>query len=214
MKTNYVLIDFESVQVKSLALLAGEHFRVRLFLGPNHTKVPRHLVLAMHEFGERAKYVELETPGPNALDFHVAYYLGNLTAADPEGFYHVISKDTGFDPLIQHLKTKKILAARSESIEAMPCFRPAPVEIAAAKGSTPARSAASGNGLDGLVKLAVDDLIKRKAAKPRKVATLRSTVLARLGKDGEGSVDAVIDELFRAAYVMTEGDKVSYQLPS
>jgi len=32
LKTNYVLIDYENVHVQSLALLSGEHFRVRLFL--------------------------------------------------------------------------------------------------------------------------------------------------------------------------------------
>jgi hypothetical protein len=123
MKTNYVLIDLENVQVKSLALLVADHFRVHLFLGPNYTRLPTDLAIAMHEFGERANYVRLETPGPNAPDFHIAYYLGQLAAGDPAGFYHIISKDTGFDPLVQHLKTRKIFAARSESIEAMPCFR-------------------------------------------------------------------------------------------
>jgi hypothetical protein len=214
MKTNYVLIDFESVQVKSLALLAGEHFRVHVFLGPNHTKVPSDLVLAMQDFGERAKYVKLETPGPNALDFHIAFYIGQLAAADPTGFFHIISKDTGFEPLIQHLKGKKIFSARSESIEAMPCFQPAatpPAAVAKAPATSVSKRA---NGLDDLVKLAVDDLIKRKAAKPRKVTTLRSTVLARIGKDAAGSLDAVIAALVRAGYVKPEGDKVTYHLPS
>jgi hypothetical protein len=214
MRTNYVLIDFENVQVKSLALLAADHFRVHLFLGPNHTRLPTDLAIAMHEFGERANYVRLETPGPNALDFHIAYYLGQLAAADPAGFYHVISKDTGFDPLVQHLKTRKIFAARSESIEAMPCFRPAGPAQEAVQPPPPAPEAAGANGLEGLVKLVVDDLIKRKAAKPRKVATLRSTVRARLGKDGDGSLDAVIAALVGAGYVVVDGDKVGYRLPA
>ena len=208
MRKNYVLIDFENVQVKSLALLAAEHFRVHLFLGPNHLKLPRPLVLAMHDFGERARYVELDTSGPNALDFHIAYYLGNLAAADPEGYFHVISRDTGFDPLIKHLKSRKIFAARSESIEEMPCFLPA------SAAATPTAGATKGDGLDGLVKVAVADLIKRKAARPRKVATLRSTVLARIGKDAEGSLDAVIAAMFRAGHVAAEGEKVTYHLPA
>lgn len=208
MRTNYVLIDFESVQVKSLALLTGEHFRVHLFVGPHHAKLPRSLVVAMHEFGARAKYIELDTPGPNALDFHIAYYLGNLAATDPDGFFHIISKDTGFDPLIRHLKTKKVLAARSESIEAMPCFQPG----VAAAVSFP--SAPRVNGLDALVKVAVDDLIKRKAARPRKMTPLRSTVMARIGSEAESSLDAVIAALFRAGYVVAEGEKVTYNLPA
>ncbi len=40
MKTNYVLIDYENVQVQSLALLKGGEFQVRVFLGPNNTKLP------------------------------------------------------------------------------------------------------------------------------------------------------------------------------
>jgi hypothetical protein len=121
-KTNYVLIDFENVQVKSLALLKGDNFYVRVFLGPANLKLPVDLVLAMQGMGTRAMYITLETPGKNALDFHIAYYLGIMTKDDPAGFFHVISKDGGFDPLIHHLKGKKILAARSAAIEEMPCF--------------------------------------------------------------------------------------------
>jgi hypothetical protein len=63
LKLNYVLIDYENVQVKSLALLKGEQFRVRVFLGPNNKKLPVELVLAMQELGDRAEYIVLETPG-------------------------------------------------------------------------------------------------------------------------------------------------------
>lgn len=208
MKTNYVLIDFENVRVKSLALLEGDHFRIFLFLGPNHTKIPSDLVLAMHAFGQRAQYVRLETAGPNALDFHIAYYLGVLGAADPAGFFHVISADTGFDPLIAHLRGRNLFAARSESIEAMPCFRPAAPKNGAATAEN------TGDSLTQLLKVVIDDLIKRKAAKPRKVATLRSTVLARIGKDAAGSVDAVVAALVREGIVNMEGDKVTYHLPN
>jgi hypothetical protein len=207
MRVNYVLIDFENVHVKSLALLAADHFKVHVFLGPNHTKLPSDLVLAMHELGARGKYVRLAAQGKDALDFHIAYYLGALAAADPEGFFHIISKDTGFDPLIRHLKDKKVFAARSESVEGMPCFQLA------------AKAAASGDSksadvIAGLVKLVVDDLIKRKAAKPRKLVTLRSTVLARIGQTNAGMLDAVIAALLRQGYVTTEGDKVSYRFPA
>ena len=107
MKTNYVLIDYENVQVKSLGLLKGEQFQVRVFLGPKNTKLPIELVLAMQELSGHAEYTVLDMMGPNALDFQISYYLGVLTTIDPEGFFHVISKDTGFDPLLQHLKRER-----------------------------------------------------------------------------------------------------------
>src|SRR5687767_6909961 len=100
MKTNYVLIDYENVHVKSLALLQGGKFQVKVFLGPKNSRLPVELVMAMKELGDKADYILLETSSSNALDFHITYYLGALVTADPEGNFHIISKDTGFDPLI------------------------------------------------------------------------------------------------------------------
>jgi hypothetical protein len=205
LRPNYVLIDFESVQVKSLALIQGEHFHVHVFLGPTNPRLPRDVVLAMHSLGDKGHYVELDEAGPNALDFHIAYYLGKLVSADPTAFYHVISKDKGFDPLIRHLKTKGVFAARSESIEAMPCFN---------GRKSPTQPQKGDGDLDALVSLAIDDLIKRKAARPRKVSTLRSTVLARLGKSAGDRLDQVIAALVTNGHVIADGDKVTYRLPA
>ena len=47
-----------------------------------------------------------------------------------------VSKDTGFDPLLQHLKSKKVSASRVTSISGLPM-----VKVAASK-STPDRVAA------------------------------------------------------------------------
>lgn len=222
MRTNYVLIDFENVAVKSLSLLRAEEFRVVVFLGPNNTKLPVDLVLAMQDFGDRAEYVTLEKAGPNALDFHIAYYLGVLAAADPQGFFHIISKDTGFDLLIKHLKGKKIYSARSPSIESMPCFaaqapapaaKPAPAVAAApaAKKKAPPAGQSAGE----LIKIAVHDLIRRKAARPRKQKTLLGTLQVACGKDLPlESIQAVFEGLVDQGYVIVDGAKVSYALPN
>ena len=92
MNLHYVLVDYENVPVKSLALLQGEQFRVCVFLGKNNTRLDTELVMAMQKLGDRAQYVKLTTTGPNALDFHIAYYLGKLVSADATGHFHVISK--------------------------------------------------------------------------------------------------------------------------
>ena len=217
LKTNYVLIDYENVHVTSLALLKDEHFRVRVFLGPKNSKLPVDLVLAMQELGDRAEYTVLEASGPNALDFHIAYYLGVLAAADPTGFFHIISKDTGFDPLIQHLKTRKVLSARSASIVEMPCFSQAAVSAAGSNGAsgkdkpTPTVARAA---VDDMIKIAIGDLVKRKASRPRTPKTLRSTIHARCGKDVPAAeIDAVLKALVKRGYVKVNGAKVTYALP-
>ena len=55
----------------------------------------------MQALGDRANYVEIDGSGPNALDFHIAYYIGELATADPTGSFHVISKDKGSDPIFE-----------------------------------------------------------------------------------------------------------------
>jgi hypothetical protein len=218
MNTNYVLIDYENVQVKSLALLKGEHFRIQVFLGPKNLKLHRELVFAMQGFGERGKYIVLEAGGSNALDFHIAYYLGVLAAADPTGFFHIISKDTGFDPLLQHLKARGVSAARSVSIEAMPCFSQVASSATgsnqASRGSRP-KSAAVRSSVEDMITIALEDLIKRKAARPRTSKTLRSTIHARCGKDlPAADIDAVYEALVARGYVAVDGAKVTYSLPA
>lgn len=126
MRTNYVLIDYENVKIRSLAPLREEHFHVKVFLGPNNTKVPVALVLSMKAMGQRAEFVTLKTMGRNALGFHLAYYLGSLAAVDETASFHIISGDCSFDPLLRHLKTMNIHAMRSESIEKMSCFVASP----------------------------------------------------------------------------------------
>lgn len=226
-RTNYVLIDFENVQVKSIALLEGEHFRVKVFLGPKNTKLPAELVVSVQKLGDKAEYITLDTSGSNALDFHIAYYLGVLSTKEPVAYYHVISKDTGFDPLIQHLKSKNIYSSRSVSIEEMPCFA-AKKEVVVGvekaivsiqneqpevkKPTLP--SAKITSELDKNFKIVQEDLIRRKASKPRKVKTLKSTMQARCGKDVAPSIiNSIFQKMVTKGFVKIDGEKVSYALP-
>src|SRR4029079_11789301 len=99
MRTNFVLVDFENVQPKDLGLLKDGPFKVKVFLGPNQSKVPVALATGLQALGSNAEYVIVETAGRNALDFHVACFMGVLSSQDPTAFFHIISKDSGFDPL-------------------------------------------------------------------------------------------------------------------
>lgn len=204
--------------MKSLALLKGEQFQVRVFLGPNNTKLPVELVLAMQTLGDRGEYIVLETPGVNALDFHIAYYLGALATADPSGYFHIISKDTGFDSLVKHLKAKKVLSTRSVSVEEMPCFVAAATNGNSVNGGVidlKQSTATAKTSIDELTKIAVGDLIKRKASKPRTPKTLLSTIHAKCGKDiPVADIEAVYKGLVKLGYVKVNGTKVSYALPA
>jgi len=197
MKTNFVLVDYENVQPKDVGLFQDKPFKIKVFLGPNQAKVPVALASAMQSLGSNAEYIPLETAGNNALDFHIAYYIGVLSAEDPTAFFHIISKDTGFDSLIRHLRGKNIHAQRSTTIEAMPYFRPV-----------------ANAALEGQVTAVVADLVRRKASKPRTQKTLQSTIHALFKKElPEQRIALIFAALCKQGIVKVDGTKVTYQLP-
>ncbi|WP_303748073.1 PIN domain-containing protein [Stenotrophomonas pigmentata] len=140
-RINYVLVDHENVQPTDLNLLDREDVRLWVFVGAAQTKLSSELAIQMQAMRERADYVRISGNGSNALDFHIAFYIGQLAGVDPRGFFHIISKDTGFDPLVQHLKTKKILACRSAAVGDMPLFKPVLANAPVAPAPAPAPTA-------------------------------------------------------------------------
>ena len=90
MRTNYVLIDYESVQPTAMAILEQEHFKVLIFVGEKQAKVTFDVAAAMQRMGSKATYVKIAGTGPNALDFHIAFYIGQLAAAEPDAYFHIV----------------------------------------------------------------------------------------------------------------------------
>jgi hypothetical protein len=194
LRTNIVLIDFESVQPASLGLLAADHFRLKVFVGATQNKLPFDLVTAVQRMGERAEYVKIAGVGPNALDFHIAYYIGRLSCNEQDVFFHIISKDTGFDPLIQHLKDQNIFCRRWSSIEEIPATKPMAV-------TTP----------DERARLFLFKLQQLKATKPRTEQTLRNSVASHFQKQlTDDELSAVIDALRVPGHLSIAEGKVTY----
>jgi diadenosine tetraphosphate (Ap4A) HIT family hydrolase len=192
----YVLVDFENVQPKNLELLKEHPFRVLVFIGANQTKFPRHFVVAMQALGEQADYVEIAGSGPNALDFHIAYYIGELAGREPDAHFHIISRDRGFDPLIQHLKSKRIRVRREKDLAEIPELR---------IPDTTSRD----EQIDAIVR----NLRQRGHSRPRKVKTLQNTINTLFTKKLEqAELDAIIDELRKRNLIIVKQNNVSYRL--
>jgi hypothetical protein len=196
-KVNYVLVDFENVQPKNLSMLNDDSFRVFVFVGENQAKIPFDVASAMQKLGERGHYVKIAGAGKNALDFHIALYLGELAARDRNGYFHVISRDTGFDPLITHLRQRGLHAHREQDIAEIPPLR------------VPAGAATSDK-----VTAIIKNLAGRGASRPRKVRTLSNTIASLFKPKLENSeISAIVEELKAHGYVVVNGDNVAYRLP-
>ena len=123
MRTNFVLIDSENVKPDNIAKLKHQQFRVFVFVGANMKRLDFPVVDAVQSLGSNGKYVQISGNGPSALDFHIAFYIGKLSAEHPGAYFHVISKDTGFDPLINYLKDQKIFCSRWASVLEIPLLK-------------------------------------------------------------------------------------------
>ena len=80
MKHSFVLVDFENVQAKDIGVLNGGPFKIKVFVGANQAKIPLEMARALQTFGPNAEYIQIDGSGRNALDFHIAYYIGQLAA--------------------------------------------------------------------------------------------------------------------------------------
>lgn len=220
MRTNYVLIDYENVQPENLSLLGSEHFRIIVFVGQSQPSIRTGLAMALQSCGSRAAYVKIEGNGPNALDFHIAYYIGRLAEKDKTAFFHVISKDTGFDPLIAHLKTRGIFAKRSIKIEDIPALQIAtksPTEIASAAMTAIAPGAPSLAIATAPATHADTVLVHmKKMVKnlPRTDKALRRMLLTWLRPINEADRERVLQELIRLKIVVIDNGRVRYSLPA
>jgi hypothetical protein len=196
MPTNYVFIDFENVQPSDLRAFNQEYVRVIVFVGANQSKIPTDFAVALQKFKDRGEYVIISGNGPNALDFHIAFYLGQRASEDPKAFFHIVSKDSGFDPLIEHLKANKVRASRVPDIGSL-AFVKAATEAANDPVST-----------------VVAILRKSGAAKPRSVKTLTSSIKTSLHSfHSPVDPDLVVQELAKRKLIKIDGLKVAYLLP-
>jgi hypothetical protein len=194
-RTNFVLIDSENVKPEYIEKLRQEHFRVVVFVGANLKRLDFAIVNALQSLGSNGSYVQISSHGPSAMDFHIAYYIGKLAAAHPDAYFHIISKDKGFDPLVKHLKNQKIFCSRSASVLEIPLVK-------------------STNHLSPRQR-ATDFYEKRIAlakSRPATVTSLRSAILSHFHRlISEEEVTEILDALTVAGPILINGKKVTYQ---
>ncbi|GGB99191.1 hypothetical protein GCM10007205_05630 [Oxalicibacterium flavum] len=196
MKTHYILIDFENVQPRFIDEVDAEHFRLLVFVGSTQSRLPYDVASAMQKLGERAQYIKISGIGPNALDFHIAFYIGRIAALDPQACFHIVSHDRGFDPLIAHLKELGIAADRVEAV--------ADIHFIASGAADKTRERAD----------AVWQRLAGNGTRPRTVRTLASSIAAQFQKSlDDAELAAIIELLVNDGRITINGTRLSYALP-
>ena len=191
-RTNYVFVDFENVRETDLDRIAGKPVQVRLILGERHKSLPLKVVKLIQIYAEQVRLVETALNGKNALDFVLAYEIGVESEKDPTGYFHVLSRDKGFDALIRHLKGKDIFAARHTA------FGEIPVLMNLAERS----------------KLLAAHFKANQASRPKKRKALEALIQAAFGKalsnaEVEETIQGLVAEKIMA---LSEKGEVAYKI--
>ncbi|MCP1660732.1 PIN domain-containing protein [Neisseria perflava] len=119
----HLLIDFENVQPDAAQFnQLDENGHIWLFLGVLQQKtLPLELCEALCRFGKNVHFVRIVRSGKNALDFYLSYYLGRITEQDKAADICILSRDGGYDVLVEHLTHSKLCrsVARYADIQEM-----------------------------------------------------------------------------------------------
>jgi hypothetical protein len=119
-RTNYIFVDFENVQETDLDRIANKPVKVTFVLGERQKRLPVALARKLLKYAGQVVLVETGRSSKNALDLVLAHYTGEARKADPQGYFHIVSKDKDFDALIGHLKDNGVLAARHAAFSEIP----------------------------------------------------------------------------------------------
>ena len=201
---NHVFVDFENVHQVDASVIGAKSVNFTLLLGAKQTKLDAALVEKLMEHAASGQLIRLASSGKNALDFTLAFYVGRTVSADPAAYIHIVSKDTGFDPLIEHLRSRHIHAHRHDSFATLTC-------PGTAKTATVASKAESA-GQEEPVNRVLEHLRKNVANRPKRKKTLLSHLQSQLGKDAtDADVAALLEKLQKAGHIsIVDKDAVTY----
>jgi hypothetical protein len=190
---NHVFVDFENVYEIDPALIGAKSTEFTLLIGPENKKLDLDVVEKLLTHAGAVQFIRL---------------------ADPAGYFHLISKDKGYDPLLDHLKGKHVHVRRHEDFASLSAtLLPIPAQqppAAIAQARQPAKPALSGDAAHLL------EILRSFASRPRTRKTLTRHVITVLGnKINEEQAGHLIRELCSAGKIAINAqDKVEYRFPS
>ena len=191
-RTNYIYVDGENVRALDLDLITNRPVVVVLVLGEHDKALPVPLVGKMLEHPNQVRIERSVQTGKNALDFVLACLVGQRVAAEPTAFYHIVSRDKGFDALVKHLKERKIFALRHDEFSLIPILLPV-------ESMTP----------EALVELAKNRLGKNPSNRPKKRKGLLNLVHGLFGKRlAPEQVEAVLQRMVSTQAIEIGADEI------
>ncbi len=202
----HVLVDWENVQPgeADIRALVPDVTDVWVFHGPHQKKMETH----HSAFGERATRVPIARAGKNALDFHLAFYMGYIASRHPDARFVVLANDHGYGPMVDHAID---LGFAARQVGFGP---PAPRKPVVQPPGTPAVVEAKAVASPELDKALahVQASLRKTTSRPGKEASLATAIRSLLGGNADAErVAAVLSGLLASGtVVIDEAGRVRY----
>ncbi len=112
------LIDYENTGVKGLYGIEKLHEEdlIVVFYGPKTGAVPFDDHVRISSAVSHVEYIKTSKTAKNYLDFQLTTYLGYLTAHTGVKDYCIVSKDSGYDSVVDFWRIRGISIVRRETI--------------------------------------------------------------------------------------------------
>ena len=189
-----LLIDYENIHNVNLSIIDPTKFTIKIFIGNSQNKIPFDLVQNAQRFGSHLEWIKIDGTGKNALDFHIAYFLGIYSCNEPKSEYIILSKDKGFDPVIRFINKSKVNCIRINSI----------LELSSDKKKELKDTKKIEKVLANLKKI-------EKQNRPRRRNTLSQHINNLFGKKlSQEQLSEIVDALFIQEYISEENNRITY----
>jgi len=113
------LIDYENVHdagIVGIAKLTAND-KVTIFCSANTKSLAMDTHISIVESKAKIEHIKTAKTAKNYLDFQLSTKLGYMIGKGEKGPYYIISKDTGFDSVVDYWQANSITIKRQEQIE-------------------------------------------------------------------------------------------------
>ena len=195
MTPTYLLVDFENVPSIDVSVLQG-NMKVMVFLGET-SKLKADYLNKVLKVCSKIELIKINGSGHNAVDFHIAYFIGAISEKEPGASFKILSRDTGYDPLVGYLVSRCIKCERIEG-----------------KGVGVKAKAVQKKNKDNEIDKEIEKIKSHfsnegEKLRPKKASGFKAFVKSQ-GNDVK-TVQAIIDKMIARKLITINGDGIEYQ---
>lgn len=191
MTKSLIVVDYENVQAID-AKDVPESADILFVCGAKQKTLPTDLFLMQQALRERFRIVAIRDVQANAVDFCVAFYVGEELARTPDLECIILSKDKkGFDPLVTHLvKERGLRVRRLDHLPGTKCVPATAAPSATERALT---------------------LFAREKSRPKSLVALRRKIKSYFPASSDADRAAVVSDLLARKVFMESGTGLIYQ---